>query len=195
MLARIGALGSLLFAVVYARPGASQTPSPTLESFLAQASELENSGNYRAAEKTYRQALAQFPNQPEVLKRLGIVYQTELKFPESIDTFQRALQVNPQYPEVNFYIGMSYFGLNQYEKSLEHVNTELKLHPDYRRAHYYAAKVLLALGRKGEAIEHFETLAKRDPNETKVWFELAKLHRSLAVEAYNRIATLDPDSV
>src|SRR2546422_5338815 len=129
MLPRFGVLGSLLFAIVFSRPGASQTPAPTLESFLVQASELEKSGNYGAAEKKYQQALAQFPDQPEALKRLGIVYQTELKFLESIDAFQKALQVNPQYPEVNFYLGLSYFGLNQYEQSLEYLNTELRLHP------------------------------------------------------------------
>ena len=52
MLPRIGVLGSLLFAVVFSRTGTSQTLAPTLESFLAQASELEKSGNYGAAEKS-----------------------------------------------------------------------------------------------------------------------------------------------
>jgi tetratricopeptide (TPR) repeat protein len=193
---RIGVYLSLLACtLLLATTGFSQTPPQTVEGFLAQAGEHEKSGDYPGAEEIYQQALAQFPNQPELLKRLGIIYQTELKFPDSIATFQEVLQQSPEYPEVNFYMGLSYFGLNQYAKAIGYFNDELKFHPDYRRAHYYAAQALIALGRKGEAIQHFETLVKQNPNDTKVWYELARLYRSMAVHAYNQIAHVDPDSV
>ncbi len=188
-------LSSLLtFVVLFSRPGFSQAPAATVEGFLAQAGEREKSGDYAGAEKVYRQALAEFPDQPEVLKHLGIIYQTELNFPESIEVFQKALLSSPQYPEVNFYLGLSFLGLNQYDKALEYFNAELKFHPEYRRAHYYAGQALLAEGRKGEAIQHFDTLVKENPNDTKVWYELARLYRSMAVQAYNRLAIIDPDS-
>src|SRR3989442_14948196 len=80
----------------------SQGPARTLENFLTEAVELEKAQNYSGAEKVYQQARMAFPDQPEVLKRLGILYQTELEFPESIDTFERVLNQAPQYPEVNF---------------------------------------------------------------------------------------------
>ena len=186
---------ALIVPFVLAELTASQAPDHSLHDFLAQASELERRQDYAGAEKVYQRALSAYPNQPEVLKRLGIIYQTELKFPESIEVFQKSLQVAPQYPEVNFYLGLSYFGLNQYEKAVECFTAELKLQPDYRRAHYYAGKALLALGRKGEAIEHFETLVKENPSDAKVWYELARLYRTMAVHAYNRVAVIDPDSV
>jgi len=88
---------------------------------------------------------------------LGILYQTELNFPQSIESFEKALEKSPQYPEVNFYVGLSYFGLNQYEKALESFDKQLKIDPKYRRAHYYAALALESLGRRVEAVEHLQS--------------------------------------
>ena len=175
--------------------GASGSQPRTVESYLSEAHQLEQKQDYNGATKVYEQALTVFHDQPEVLKQLGIVYQTQLKFAESIQAFQKILQADPQYPEANFYLGLSFLGYNQYEKALGYFNEELKIHPDYRPAHLYAAKTLLALGREGESIQHYEFLVQQNPNDTKVWFELASLYRSLAVHAYKQLETIDPDSV
>ena len=89
----------------------AQERAQSLEDYFSQARELEKKEDFAGAESVYRQAAEAFPNQPEVLKRLGLIYQTELKFPESIDSFQKVLQQAPQYPEVNFYVGLSYWTL------------------------------------------------------------------------------------
>jgi tetratricopeptide (TPR) repeat protein len=98
-----------------------------LDDYFRQARELEAKQDFAGAEKVYRAAAAGFPKQPEVLKRLGLVLQTELKFPESIDTFQQVLQQAPQYPEVNFYLGLSYLGKNEFEKVLAILQDKLHL--------------------------------------------------------------------
>src|ERR1700675_3641124 len=56
---------------------AKQTPT-NAEALLEKAREEENTENYDAAENTYRQALAVAPENLEVLKRLGVLEQTEL---------------------------------------------------------------------------------------------------------------------
>jgi tetratricopeptide (TPR) repeat protein len=170
-------------------------PPQTLENFLSEAKQLEGKQDYDGAIKVYLQASSAFPDQPEILKRLGIMYQTELKFADSIQAFQKALDINQQYPETNFYMGVSYLGSNDFNKALGYFDLELKFHPDDRRAHLYAAKALLAMGREGEAIQHYQTLTQQNPKDTRVWFELASLYRSLAVHAYQQLDTIDPDSV
>ncbi len=172
-----------------------QVPSETLESILAQARQLEQKEDYAGAEKVYQHALSSFPDRPEVFKRLGILYQTELKFPESIDLFQKLLRTAPGYPEVSFYLGLSYFGLNQHDKALKAFDDELKANPGYRRAHYYAAMALQAVNRKAEAVQHLEALVREDPKDAKVWYQLARLYKSLGMQAFDQLAVLDPDSV
>ena len=169
--------------------------SQTLESFLSRANQLEKVEDYAGAEKIYREGLAAFPGQPEILKRLGILYQTELKFPESIEVFQKVLDANPLYPEVSFYLGMSYFGINEFQKALSGFDDELRANPKYRRARYYGAMALQALDRKLDALKYLDELVRADPSDIKVWYELARLHRSLALEALKKVADVDPDSV
>jgi tetratricopeptide (TPR) repeat protein len=184
------ALGLILVMAALAATVSAQT----LENFFSQAKQLEERNDYDGAIKVYRQAVHAFPDQPEAFKRLGIVYQTELKFAESIEAFESALRIDSQYPEANFYLGVSCLGLNDYDKALDYFNRELKAHPDSRRARLYAAKALLALGREGEAVEQYQTLAQQNPKDARVWFELASLYRSLAQHAFQQLENVDPDS-
>src|SRR5580698_8622960 len=94
--------------------GAFPVPPQDVKSLLDQARTDEKAEDYGGAERVYRQALALAPGDPEVLKRLGILCQTELKFTESIELFRRALAASPGYPAVNFFTGVSYLGFNQF---------------------------------------------------------------------------------
>jgi tetratricopeptide (TPR) repeat protein len=186
----VSLLATFLFSVYRPLPA-----TQTLENYLFEARQLEAKQDYDGAIKAYEKALSAFADQPEVLKRLGIMYQTQLRFTESIQAFQKILLRDPRYTEVNFYLGLSFLGLNQFDKALESFDQELKFNPGYHRAHHYAAKALLALGRVGEAIQHYEALVKEDPKDPRVWFELASLHRAMAVHAYNELASIDSDSI
>src|SRR5439155_21538719 len=106
----------------------SQQAPQSIDTFLSTAAELEKQGDYGGAEKVYQEALAASPGQAEIMKRLGIVYQSELKFPESLGAFQKVIASNPQYPEVNFYLALSYFGLNAFGKALLIFDAEIKVH-------------------------------------------------------------------
>ncbi len=181
----------LLLAAQFAN---AQDKSRSLEDYFRQAKELETREDYPGAEKIYQEAAASYPRQPEILKRLGLVYQTELKFRESIETFQKVLQEAPQYPEANFYLGLSYFGLNQFEKAIEAFNKELDANPKYRRAHYYAAQAYQSLNRTADAARQYEILLQEDPTDKRVLFQLIRLLKSATVQAIKQLGNLDPDS-
>ena len=179
------ACGSLVLA--QARPQA-------LDDYFNRAREMEKSEDYAGAERVYQEAAVKFPNQPEVLKRLGIVYQTELKFSESISTFQEVLQGAPQYPEVNFYLGLSYFGLNQVGKAIQSLDKELEANPKYRRARYVEAQAFQSLGRNADALRQYEILLKQDPTDKRALYDLIRFHKGATIAAINQLGNLDPDS-
>jgi tetratricopeptide (TPR) repeat protein len=172
----------------------AKTGSQSLEGYLLQGRELEVRQDYAGAESVYREAAASFPRQPEVLKRLGLILQTELKFQESVDTFQRVLQQAPQYPEVNFYMGLSYLGMNEFEKAIDGFDRELAANPKYRRAHYYAAQAYQSLNRNTDALRRYDILLQQDPTDKKVLFQLIKLLKSATLTAITQLGNLDPDS-
>jgi Tetratricopeptide repeat len=49
-----------------------QTSLLSLDEYLRQARQSERQGDYVGAERLYMEAVERFPNQPELLKRLGI---------------------------------------------------------------------------------------------------------------------------
>jgi tetratricopeptide (TPR) repeat protein len=171
-----------------------QATPQSLDDYFHQARELEKTEDYAGAERVYQEAAKNYPSQPEILKRLGIVYQTELKFQESIGTFQRVLQGAPQYPEVNFYVGLSYFGLNQFDKAVEAFDRELEANPKYRRAHYYEAQAYRSLNRNADALRQYEILLKQDPNDKKALYQLVRFLKSTTLQAIDQLADLDQNS-
>src|SRR5262249_30408650 len=103
----------------------AQPTSTNVDRLLSDAAEQEKKQDYAGAEKTYRQALSIAPDSPEIRKRLGILYQTELKFPDSIRLFEQILAAAPQYSAVNFYLGVSFLGENEFEKASQSFRREL----------------------------------------------------------------------
>jgi len=172
----------------------AQAASQTLDDYFRQAKELEARQDYPGAEKIYQEAASNYPQQPEILKRLGLIYQTELKFQLSIETFQKVLEQAPQYPEVNFYVGLSYLGLNQFEKAIEAFNKELEANPKYKRAHYYQGLAYESLNRNVDAWRQYDLILQEDPSDKKVLFQVIKLLKSSTVQTIKQLGNLDPDS-
>ena len=166
----------------------------SLDEYFRRARELEQHEDYAGAERLYQDAARSYPHQPEILKRLGIVYQTELKFPESLDAFSKVLQGAPQYPEVNFYQGLSYFGLNQFDQAIKAFNKEIEANPKYRRARYYEALAFQSLNRNADALQQYEILVKEDPSDSRVLYQLIRFHKAATLKAINQLGNLDPDS-
>jgi tetratricopeptide (TPR) repeat protein len=173
----------------------AQDHTPSVEEYFSQARALEGSQNYAGAEQVYRDAAKTFPQNPEVLKRLGIVYQTEIKLAESIDTFEQVLRIDPKYPEVNFYIGLSCFGLNQFDKAIAAFDKQVEVDPKYRRAHYYEAQVYQSIGRNADAMRQYEILLAQDGTDQKVLYQLVRFLKSTTLQAIDQLGNLDPNSV
>ena len=165
-----------------------------VKSLLDQARTYEKSEDYASAERSYRQALTLAPSDPEVLKRLGILFQTELKFQESVELFQRALSISAQYPEVNFFLGASYLGLNQFENSAKSFEAELATPNPHPRCHYYYAIALVSLGRSDDAIAQFNQSLTRNAKDADALYQLGRLHMNASLEIIQKLTDLDPDS-
>ncbi len=60
-----------------------------VKSLLDRARAYEKAEDYTGAERTYQEALTLAPDDPEILKRFGVLEQTELKFQDSIELFDQ----------------------------------------------------------------------------------------------------------
>lgn len=165
-----------------------------LQSVLAQARNFEHQENYAAAESAYQQALALVPGDLETMKRLGVLYQTEMKFPDSIHLFQLVLAASPQYAEVNFFEGVSYLGQNNFQQAIDSFERELKTPKPHPRCRYYLALALRSSGRTDEAIAELDRAVIDNPKDADALYELARIHKDASLQAIERLKDADPDS-
>ena len=164
------------------------------DTLLGQARTAEKRGDYGGAARIYEQALALAPGNLEVLKRFGVLEQTELKFDDSIAHFRQALAVNPKYPEVNFYLGVSYFGKNDFHNAIENFQRELALPESHPRCRYYLALALQSSGRVDDAISELNRALADNPTDADALYQLARLHKNASLQAIERLRAIDPDS-
>ena len=164
-------LPSFLFAGSLPDSSCGST-SQRLESYLTRAQQLEGWQDYPGAEAVYKEAMAAFPDQPEILKRLGLLYQTEHKFEASIKAFQKALQRAPAYPQVNFHLAVSCLSSDRIDEALKALSKELALSPGDRQTRRYLASVYQSLGRNLEAIQQGEALPRDNPQDAEALYQL-----------------------
>jgi len=169
-------------------------PRSELAALYDQARGLENAGDYAAAERVYLQALHLAPGNPETMKRLGIVEQTELKFNESIAHFTQVLAKNAEYPEVNFFLGVSYLGQNDFTNAIQSFKQELTAAQPHRRSRYYLGLAFQSAGRMEEAISAFNGAVTENPKDADSLYELARIYKNASIQVIDRMRILDPDS-
>jgi superkiller protein 3 len=172
---------------------AMQIPA-RVDAMLDKARGEENAGNYEAAENTYRAALAIAPENLEVLKRMGVLEQTELKFDDSIGLFKKVLARDPDYKGVNFFLGLSYFGKNEFLPSIDCFERELRTPKPHPRTQYYLGLALQSTGRVNEAIAHLNQSVAQDPKDADALYELARLYKNASLHSIEALKALDPDS-
>jgi len=168
--------------------------SQSVEAVLAQTAAQVNSGELQDAEKTLKEGVRAHGDHPDLLKALGTLYQTQLRFKESIDVFQKILMQAPAYPEVNLQIGVSYYSLNQFDKAVEFLKKELQTNPKDRDAQYNLALALEAAGLNSEAIHELENLLADRPNDAPALYQLALFYKSSMKNTIERLSKLAPDS-
>lgn len=169
-------------------------PQSPLAPIVKQAGTYEGQGNYSAAEQDYVKALRLAPDNPEILKRLGVLYVKEKKFQTSVETFKRILDSHPDYPEANFYMGFSYYALNDFTHAIENFQHELSTAHPYPRCRYYLALAYASEGQTGKATAQLNELLANHPKDADALYQLAKLYMNSAFETVNKLKSLDPDS-
>ena len=183
-----------IFSLVSATSTGAAQSQNNLDALFEQARGEERTGDYAAAERTYKQALALAPENLEALKRMGVLLQTELRFDDSIQSFKQVLAIDPAYPGVNFFLGVSYFGQNDLGQSIDSFDRELKTPNPHPRSHYYLGLALQSSGRTEEAISQFNRSLSQNAKDADALYQLARLHKNASLRSIELLKALDPDS-
>ena len=187
-------VAAIFLAVGLLPLSAQPHPQADATSLLAKAREAEKNSDFVSAEGIYRQALRLEPDNLEVLKRLGVVEQTQLKFADSIAHFKTILTHEPNYPEVHFFLGASYLGQDDLPNAIRSFQDELKLPKPHPRCRYYLGIAYESAGQIEAAIGQFNAALTENPKDADSLYQLARIYKNASMEAIDRLRSLDPDS-
>ncbi len=128
-------------------------PGPThviLGSIYQEQGALEQALNH------YQQALAQQPNDANVLNRIGVVLQTQHKSHLAIHFHQRALALQPQNLDALISLAKVLLDQGQVEDALRYIDQALAIQPQHPIARYNRALMLLTQGHFGAGFPEYE---------------------------------------
>ena len=168
-------------------------PQADLQALLRQAEAAEAKENYPQAERLYRRALTVAPNDLETLKRLGLVYQKEMKIDESLQVFQRVLTAAPRFPEVNLFEGISYLAKQNFARAIESFERELGTPEPHPQSHYYLALALGSSGRTDEAMAELNRALQNKPTDLDALYQLIHLYNDEAETELKQAAQGNPE--
>jgi predicted O-linked N-acetylglucosamine transferase (SPINDLY family) len=128
------------------------------------AIEHQNAGRLSEAEPIYRQMLAQNPDHPEALQRLGMIAIDVKKPDKALELIGRAIAVRPDLIEPYYYLGNALKQMGRLDEAMVAFQQAIALRPDLPEPHINLGGILLDTGRTNEAVESFREAVRISPD-------------------------------
>lgn len=143
---------------------AREKPSRSrLEELLEIADDSLEKGDNLEAKKALQSALIQDEKNPEVLRRLGVVYMNMNDYTDAREIYETLLAQDPTDDLAHGSLANALHKLGEEEEALEHHREAIRLDPDYAPHHYNYANTLYDLGRREEALAEYRRALELDP--------------------------------
>ena len=127
------------------------------------AIEHQNAGRLTEVESIYRQMLAQNPDHPEALQRLGMIAIDVNKPEKALELLGRAIAVRPDLIEPHYYLGNALKQLGRLDEAMTSFRQAIALRPDLPEPHINLGGILLDTARTSEAVESFRQAVRVSP--------------------------------
>jgi len=120
-----------------------------------------------------RQALEMFPNSRTAHQMMGLICETQQKWPEAAEHFSQTLAATPDNAEGLFGLGTALFHLGRNEEAIRKFSEVIKLLPDDPFPHNNMGNALMAQGRLDDAIVQYAEALRMKPDYTDARYNLA----------------------
>src|SRR5258708_16293137 len=188
----------------FMRPLAAQVPttlpSSTTQdaaSDFEQANNLFHQGSLDEALTAVQRSLVRSPHNVDALNLLGLIYQQQQRYAESVASFQKALELNPRSVETLNNLATSYATQQKLDLAERTFRQTLRLEPRNRTANYNLGLMLLATHKPKQAIKALEFVQPPDSstmlNLTKAFLRAGNTSQGL--QTAQTLSTRNPKDV
>jgi len=127
---------------------------------------LERSGRWPDAEKDLTRALAQQPDEPELLNYLGYSWiDRGERLDQALDMVRRASEADPQSGAMVDSLGWAYFRLGEYNKAVDKLERAVELEPADPEINNHLGDAYWRVGRRTEAKFQWERVLTLQPDD------------------------------
>ncbi|MGI8991300.1 MAG: tetratricopeptide repeat protein [Bryobacteraceae bacterium] len=170
-----------------------------LDSWLVLGRLQRVSRNSLEAEKAFKQALAQDPENDEALTGLAMVYSDLGDNKNAVEMLRRASEKSPN-PRTLAALASFYEQARDYKSAAGSWQKALALSPEDTRLKRALAQDLLFSDRLDEALALYGEIAQEEPRDPQVQLRISEIYRQKrdfekAREAYNKAKALDKDNI
>jgi tetratricopeptide (TPR) repeat protein len=174
------------------------TVAETLNAMVAQAHQLQRSGQASRAESLYRQVLHMDSSHVIGNNLLGLLCLQTKRFDEAVIYIERALAEMPDDAQAHANLGLALKDLNRPEDAARHFHESLKLVPNNPKVYNNLGSIYMTLGRINDAITCFQQALAIQPSYPEVHHNLGSALLYLqrypeAVESLQQCLALKPD--
>jgi tetratricopeptide (TPR) repeat protein len=141
------------------------------ESLVQQGKELYKYDQDKQAVETFKQAIAQDPDNAEAHLRLGMSYaalgketESDEEYKKAIELFKKRIQADPKDGEAFFYLGEAHTFLHQDTEAMRAYRQATKLRPEDKEAFYQLGMAESRLAHYPEATAAFQKALELDPD-------------------------------
>lgn len=155
------------------------------------AIQFQKAGQYEAAEKEYRNAMALKPSNHEAAHNLGLMFESQSKWREASEAFNEALKRNDKNPMYHYNAGRALLERDcpegkegtrtcttPPEEARREFDRAIQLSSGLYKAHYFLAQTLLQLDKPRDAAVSYTKAAETNARFLSPFIELANLYLS-----------------
>lgn len=174
----------------------SSTPSDS-DRQLGLAMQLHQQGKLGEAQRLYEALLAQAPNHPEALHRLGLLHHQSGQGQQAVDLIRRAIALAPESAAYHSNLGLALRGLKEPRQAVAAFEEAIRLKPDFAGAYFNLALALQETGEPDRAIGAYGQALSLRPDLAEAHVRIGDIltAQGKAEEAkaqYRRAASLKP---
>ncbi|MGV3523897.1 MAG: tetratricopeptide repeat protein [Candidatus Sericytochromatia bacterium] len=136
-----------------------------LNQHMQRAVQAHQQGDLPVAEAAYRQALAAFPQQADILNLLGTLCAQAGRLEEGLGFLQRAWQLQPGHPHIGVNLGETQQRAGMPEAARQTLARVVQQHPQLAAAHFNLANVLKQLQELDQALVHYQQAVALKPQQ------------------------------
>ncbi|HLW79158.1 MAG TPA: tetratricopeptide repeat protein, partial [Terriglobia bacterium] len=156
------------------KPGrVSSAGNPLAKERFAEARRLMGEGAAEKAIAAVQEGLKLDPRSTEGLNLLGIIYDQQKDYAQSLAAFRRALEIDPRSTETRNNLGLSYFTQKKLDLAKQEFQASLRIDPRDRTANYNLGLMRLGEGKPKDAIAY---LRRVNPPDASVSINLVQAY-------------------